>query len=304
MEEITLVTCSDERFLSGVAGVFASALAHLSPEYKLRAVLVACAVPPDRRKAFSQALVPLEGERFKLEILELNADRLEGAPVDRPTLTVAQYGRLFIPELLADTPKAIYLDCDMVVTRDLAELWRVPFEGSALMAVEEPETVMQPAIRERFNIPAEGRQFISATLVLDFDQIRASDAIQTCLNYIFSEEYPEIHNDQLALNVVFGPTVKFLPEYWNRQVCLEPEQPNAVPYDACLIHTIFKGKPWFYARQNARGIVALFYHYLDQTNWERYRQDEVRFHHTCPTWRYWYIVFRLWLARLKARGSN
>ena len=52
----------------------------------------------------------------------------------RPQLTVAAYGRLYIPEVLEGVSKVLYLDCDIIVTRDLSELWEIPFEGHALMA--------------------------------------------------------------------------------------------------------------------------------------------------------------------------
>jgi lipopolysaccharide biosynthesis glycosyltransferase len=47
------------------------------------------------------------------------------------------FARFAIPELKAYQGKAIYLDADMLVFRDIGELWDIPFEGAAIVIQEE-----------------------------------------------------------------------------------------------------------------------------------------------------------------------
>jgi lipopolysaccharide biosynthesis glycosyltransferase len=307
-EEITLVTSSDDRFLSGVAVVFASALAHLSPRYGLRAVLLACDIDAGRIEDFIRALAPLVGPRFRLEVIPLSRERFAGMKTARPQLTVAAYGRLYIPEVLEGvSSKVLYLDCDIIVTRDLGELWEIPFEGHALMAVAEPGHTLDDNLRRPFDLMDHNTYFASATLVMNLDQIRASGAHWTCLDLASKSnaQFPRKGADQCILNVVFARSTKYLDPCWGHQVCLEPDKPNVVPSEPVLIHTIFVGKPWYYSRANVRGIIKLFYHYLDMTRWEQYRHDEVRFHHTCSALRYVYTLLRMRLRhypRLSVTG--
>jgi lipopolysaccharide biosynthesis glycosyltransferase len=292
-EEVILVTASDSHFLSGVAVLFASALTHLASGYRLRAVLLACDIDPRRVEDFKKGLASLAGPHFRLQIIPLSRERFAGIKPPRSQLTVAAYGRLYIPEVLEGVSKALYLDCDIIVTRDLGELWEIPFEGHALMAVAEPGHTLDDNLREPFGLMDHDIYFVSATLAMDLDQIRTSGADRTCLDLALKSNHHFPQEDQSILNVVFARSTKYLDSCWGQQVCLEPDKPNVVPNEPVLIHTIFIGKPWYYSRVNARGIIKLFYHYLDKTEWEQYRDDEARFHHSCSNLRYAYTLFRM-----------
>ncbi|MCL2374330.1 MAG: hypothetical protein FWC65_03705, partial [Treponema sp.] len=52
-------------------------------------------------------------------------------------ITVETYFRFLIPELLSDYQKAIYLDCDMIVCTDIAELFDTNLENYLLAATRD-----------------------------------------------------------------------------------------------------------------------------------------------------------------------
>ena len=299
-EEIILVTASDSRYLSGVAALFASALVHLSPDYALRAVLLACDIDAERIEQFTRSLAPLVGPRFRLKILPVSGERFVGMATTRQELSVAAYGRLLIPEVFAGS-KALYLDCDFIVGRDLSELWAIPFEDHLLMAVVEPGQTLDNNLRETFGLMDHDTYFNSGALVMDLDQIRASDADRICLDLASNSNHQFPQNDQCILNIVFARSTKYINACWNTQVVLEPDKPNVTPNEPVLIHTISAYKPWYYSRDNVRGIVKLFYQYMDMTLWENYRDDAVRFQHTCSAQRYAYTLFRMRLRHLANR---
>jgi len=51
--------------------------------------------------------------------------------------TPFSFSRFLIPSLAGHAGKAIYLDADMLVFRDLTTLWSIPFDGADVMYVEE-----------------------------------------------------------------------------------------------------------------------------------------------------------------------
>ena len=53
--------------------------------------------------------------------------------------TPFSFQRFFIPQLAGYHGRAIYLDSDMQVFRDIAELWSLPFDGADLLAAWERE---------------------------------------------------------------------------------------------------------------------------------------------------------------------
>lgn len=52
--------------------------------------------------------------------------------------TPFSFQRFLIPELAGHTGRAIYLDSDMQVFRDIREVWTLPFQGASLLAAREP----------------------------------------------------------------------------------------------------------------------------------------------------------------------
>jgi hypothetical protein len=69
---------------------------------------------------------------------------LVGRPIPMPKdranqpRTPFSFQRFLIPELAGYRGRAIYLDSDMQVFRDIRELWTLPFEGARLLAAKEP----------------------------------------------------------------------------------------------------------------------------------------------------------------------
>lgn len=52
--------------------------------------------------------------------------------------TPFSFQRFLIPELAGHKGRAIYLDSDMQVFRDIREVWTLPFQGASLLAAREP----------------------------------------------------------------------------------------------------------------------------------------------------------------------
>ena len=123
----------------------------------------------------------------------------------------AIYYRLILPDLLPDLEKIIYLDSDLLVLRDLSELFDTPFDGASCMAVV---TKVSHDHTRLLGIPPE-RYFNSGVLV--FSPVRwklagCAGRFKECIaNYADRIKYP----DQDILNLVFQSQVRFLHPRWN-----------------------------------------------------------------------------------------
>src|SRR5881394_780918 len=76
-----------------------------------------------------------------VEVMPLHHARVE-VPMpkhahNRPR-TPFSFQRFYIPALAGFQGRAIYVDSDMQVFRDIRELWTLPFEGADLLAVRAP----------------------------------------------------------------------------------------------------------------------------------------------------------------------
>ena len=61
------------------------------------------------------------------------------ADVKNQARTPFSFQRFLIPALTGYQGRAIYLDSDMQVFRDLRQLWTFPFDGADLLTVQEPD---------------------------------------------------------------------------------------------------------------------------------------------------------------------
>ena len=64
------------------------------------------------------------------------SDQLFRAPSEE-TLSRAIYYRLLLPDVLSGTDKVVYLDCDVIVLRDIGDLFDIPLAGYAVAAVPD-----------------------------------------------------------------------------------------------------------------------------------------------------------------------
>ncbi|OYX35504.1 MAG: hypothetical protein B7Y99_03060 [Caulobacterales bacterium 32-69-10] len=67
----------------------------------------------------------------------IDLDLPEPADLRQGSRTNFSFARFAIPELMERRGKALYLDADMLVFRDIRELWAIPFEGSVIIIQED-----------------------------------------------------------------------------------------------------------------------------------------------------------------------
>lgn len=107
------------------------------------------------------------GERVRVCPL-IDLDLPEPKDLRQGSRTNFSFARFAIPELKQHQGRAIYLDADMLVFRDIAELWNLPFEGATVVIQEElPETAVKS---DKRGAPAKR---IKQTAVMLIDCARA-----------------------------------------------------------------------------------------------------------------------------------
>jgi lipopolysaccharide biosynthesis glycosyltransferase len=67
----------------------------------------------------------------------IDLDLPEPRDVRQGSRTNFSFARFAIPELAGYAGKALYLDADMLVFRDIGELWDIPFDGASIVIQEE-----------------------------------------------------------------------------------------------------------------------------------------------------------------------
>ena len=131
--------------------------------------------------------------------------------------TIGSMFRVMLPELLPDVDKIIYLDADILVNRDIKELWDTDIQDYCLAAVPDYSTVNgleTPYPVAKQEVPAS-HYFNTGVLCMNLDRIRAKGNMhENILNYLEENQGARLL-DQDALNAVYGGETFLVDGSWN-----------------------------------------------------------------------------------------
>ena len=237
-----IVMGCDERYCFPLAAAMFSALS--SAKTPLRVVILS-----DRISAESKAVlaeVAQRGGAKSFQIVDVDIKAFSQHDRGSAHLSVAAFSRLLISTLLPEENRCLWVDSDVLVCRDLGELWNVDLQGKTVGAVQcyyvpnvgNPHGI--PYVKEASDLP-EVPYFNSGIMVLDLDAWRRAgidSQIQSFLN-----EFGNRLNaaDQDVLNGVFLNRWQPLPGYWNDQ---EAANRKANPAGEMIRHFSGPQKPW------------------------------------------------------------
>lgn len=147
------------------------------------------------------------------EIFQLNAH-----------FSAATYYRFFIPEIFRRFGRLLYLDCDLVVHHNLAELYRTDMQNYVLAAVPDIEVHrslrgaaaqgMRRYLTEKLSMMRPDDYFQAGVLLLDINKMREMDFTNKCLARLQEIGKP-LYVDQCVMNSVLDGNYYPLALKWN-----------------------------------------------------------------------------------------
>ncbi len=119
MESVVIALASNERYFPGLYCALASALSHLDAAREMDLKVLDSGILQTSRDTLLR-LVDRVGKPVRLEFVPVDESLFRDATLG-PAESHMAYCRTLLPRLL-DVPRLIYLDCDLLVFRDLSEL--------------------------------------------------------------------------------------------------------------------------------------------------------------------------------------
>lgn len=179
-------------------------------------------------------------------------------------VTAATYFSLLAPEAVPrQHARAIYLDSDVLVVADLAELWEVPLEGRPMMAVQDYLIPYMgwPGGPASWRSRPEGEHvpYVNAgVLVLDLEAWRRDALSERVFQYLRDHADQLTFRDQEGLNAVLAGQLGLLHPKWNVSTSLLwlnrwPESPfkermralrDGLLREPAIWHFTGASKPW------------------------------------------------------------
>jgi lipopolysaccharide biosynthesis glycosyltransferase len=142
------------------------------------------------------------------------AEAVAGFP-SQHRFTPAMWYRLFLPELLPDVDRVLYLDADTLAMGPLAELWGTDLEGhwvAAVTNVFEPWSVGRP---KELGLAGPEAYFNSGVLLFNLAEMRRDDRGEALRELVRARGDELLWPDQDALNLVLGERRLALHPRWN-----------------------------------------------------------------------------------------
>jgi lipopolysaccharide biosynthesis glycosyltransferase len=240
---------------------------------------------PDISEATEERLAGMvEREGGSISYLRISDDEVEGLPTKDFTRKATWY-RLFLPDLLEDVDRILYLDADLIVRDSLAPLWELDLTGNwvgAVTNVFQQNHVHRPAT---LGLSGPEVYFNAGVLLMNLAEMRRDGCTRALLDYGVRNADRLEWRDQDALNVVLGGRRLDLHPRWNcmnsfyafpwsAEVFGEERLAEAFR-DPAIRH--FEGpaanKPWHYLCEGE--LRGLYLEHRRRTPWPRVRREGV-----------------------------
>ncbi|HEB7538874.1 TPA: DUF4422 domain-containing protein, partial [Campylobacter coli] len=146
----------------------------------------------------------------------------------------ANYYRFFIPDIFKNYEKIIYLDCDMLVLRDLKDLYLFDFTtsiaackefGAILIVLNNIDQYYINFINAKKPFKNIYNYIQSGVLIYNISKCLENKFTQKCLDTLKYLEHPPIV-DQDVINSAFEGDISFLDSRWNFTWNLPIKYPN------------------------------------------------------------------------------
>lgn len=223
-----------------------SAILNSSKENNYKAIIIYESLSDENRKklgdlATENSTVEFVPMKSGLEaITDKMGNRLRS---DYFTLTI--YYRIFIAEMFPEYDKGIYIDSDVVLEGDIANLYNVDLGDNYIGACRDFSIMNVPELVEYIEcaLGLDRTHYInSGVLLMNLKKLRELNVSEHFLSLYTKYQFDCLAPDQDYLNIMCNGRILYLPEQWNTM----PNEDRPVLDDVNLIHYNLFWKPWCY----------------------------------------------------------
>lgn len=218
---IPVVFAADDNYVPQLATTVYSAIKNADPNYLYDVVVLQRNIAWDKQERLRDFF-----KRFPNMSLRFTNVERELAGYDLSTnnahISIETYYRFLIQELLPFYDKVLYLDSDIVINGDIAELYRTNLQGKLLGAIRDIDYLANLNVKhgDRMKYTKDVLKmknpydyFQAGVLILNTRAMRERYTIKQWLTYASDPAF--IYNDQDVLNAHCEGNVLYLPWEWN-----------------------------------------------------------------------------------------
>lgn len=241
---IRILLGADDAYVKPMTIAAHSALRHLRSDRTVEVHLIDGGISATNRQRVVHCL---EAVHPKARAIWRHADLSAFDNINVRRYSAASMIRLLIPHLFdQDVDRVLYIDSDVIVDGDIAELWDMDLGDVPVWAVQNGAEFEFDRLSETFeeiSVPSGARYFNSGVLLMNLNVWRKKKISERVVDFMIRHNDRLSFPDQDALNAVVAGDWGRLPPRWNKQV-IRLGRPEAAQFDEPGILHFTTHKPW------------------------------------------------------------
>lgn len=247
-KEIPIFFATDDGYIPFLAVSLQSLIDNSSRENKYVIRILYTSISEENQKKIKK----YERENVSIEFVDFNkhVEKIKDKLFTRDYYSKTTYYRLFIPTLYPQYDKALYLDSDIIILSDIADLYNTDLGENLVGAA--PDDVIQTIevfrnYAEKVVGVADHRNYFNAgILLMNLDELRKFN-FQEKLIYLLGQIKFSVAQDQDYLNRICKGRTRIIDKAWNRMpIAVVQGEEAAKGENLKLIHYNLAFKPWHF----------------------------------------------------------
>ena len=228
-----------------------------------------CVIDSGISNSYKQRILALADEKFSIRFVDISGWLSDINPdifYSESYFTASSYYRIFIPQIFSKFTKMLYLDCDIIVHKNIAELFATPLHKYGLGAVVDVCILKALDLNEKIRKQPTSQYltqtlkmtdlesyFNAGVLLMDVQALYKANFTNLCIRKLLEIKTP-MYVEQDLINALVDGKYKKLDMKWNVfcpfkniltgfNVNLYQTYKNALD-NVAIIHYVSRIKPW------------------------------------------------------------
>lgn len=211
-EPVNIVLITDSRYAPPTMVSMLSAIQNKCPDSKYDFYIIAENITPADEKAILK-LKNLAPATVNITIIPQQEPDLPYENMQRFLQYKVGMHKIYLPEILSSLNKAIYMDGDTLVLKDLSELFKTDIADVYAAVAKDGIFYRFPKEMAEIGLDKRGFYFNSGVMLYNLKRQREDKITAKLVEYIKTHE--DFFGDQDVLNVVFGDKLKLMSYRYN-----------------------------------------------------------------------------------------
>lgn len=211
-QNVNIVLITDSRYTPPTAVSMSSAIKNKCPQNVYNFYIVAENITP-QDESYLLRMKNLAPDTVNVHIIPRQEPDLPYENMQRFLQYKVGMHKIFLPEILGNIDKVIYMDGDTLVLKDLAELFSIDISDVYAAVAKDGIYYRFPKEMAEMGLDKRGYYFNSGVMLYNLAKQRQDKIVQKLIDYIKTHE--DFYGDQDVLNVVFGDKLKLMSYRYN-----------------------------------------------------------------------------------------